>query len=290
MIITLCLTLLIVTLASLYFTVKKNQRTERFELQKCLTQLKSLKELLIHIQRHRGLTTGYLHGEQTLRADIQAVQSRTNDLWKSLAANHPGLTKDKLFEGISSHWQRLEARSLTIEPNNNIDQHNRLITNLLYLIENQTDQNRLFVTLSREAGLDVIWKELLGTIEAIGQTRAIGMGVVSEGKSTALDRIKLKYLSERVSAQFESLSNAFLESSPGKVKTIAREHEYSVSAIKKAKSKIIELQSFIDNTLLDARIDSSSAIAFFQVASDAITPLNELFDLATNELATSIDL
>ncbi|WP_156491858.1 MULTISPECIES: hypothetical protein [unclassified Oleiphilus] len=62
---------------------------------------------------------------------------------------------------------------------NNIEQHNRLIINLLYLIENQAESYLPMLSFGRDSGLDVIWKELLETIEAIGQTRAIGMGVVS---------------------------------------------------------------------------------------------------------------
>ncbi|KZZ32957.1 hypothetical protein A3756_19665 [Oleiphilus sp. HI0086] len=272
-----------------WFSTNRKKHAEKLELKNCLAQLNSLKSLLIQIQKHRGLTTGYLHGEKTLQADIKTVRADVNKLWASLVSNHPSLTKDKLFEGISSHWQRLETRALTIEANNNIDQHNRLITNLLYLIENQTEKNSLLVALSREAGLDVIWKELLDTIESIGQTRAIGMGIVSEGKSSALDRIKLKYLNDRVSTQFESLNKVFLERKPGEKRVIILDDKHSTSAIKNAQTKISELQSFIETKLLNSSVDSRSGADFFQLASAAIAPLNELFDLASTKLSTSID-
>lgn len=289
MIITLSLVLIVIASVLVWFSTNRKKHAEKLELKNCLAQLNSLKSLLIQIQKHRGLTTGYLHGEKTLQADIKTVRADVNKLWASLVSNHPSLTKDKLFEGISSHWQRLETRALTIEANNNIDQHNRLITNLLYLIENQTEKNSLLVALSREAGLDVIWKELLDTIEAIGQTRAIGMGIVSEGKSSALDRIKLKYLNDRVSTQFESLNKVFLERKPGEKRVIILDDKHSTSAIKNAQTKISELQSFIETKLLNSSVDSRSGADFFQLASAAIAPLNELFDLASTKLSTSID-
>lgn len=289
MIITLSLVLIVVASMLVWFSTNRKKHAEKLELKNCLAQLNSLKSLLIQIQKHRGLTTGYLHGEKTLQTDIKTVRADVNKLWASLVSNHPSLTKDKLFEGISSHWQRLETRALTIEANNNIDQHNRLITNLLYLIENQTEKNSLLVALSREAGLDVIWKELLDTIEAIGQTRAIGMGIVSEGKSSALDRIKLKYLNDRVSTQFESLNKVFLERKPGEKRVIILDDKHSTSAIKNAQTKISELQSFIETKLLNSSVDSRSGADFFQLASAAIAPLNELFDLASTKLSTSID-
>ncbi|KZY30613.1 hypothetical protein A3752_02715 [Oleiphilus sp. HI0081] len=289
MIITLSLVLIVIASVLVWFSTNRKKHAEKLELKNCLAQLNSLKSLLIQIQKHRGLTTGYLHGEKTLQADIKTVRADVNKLWASLVSNHPSLTKDKLFEGISSHWQRLETRALTIEANNNIDQHNRLITNLLYLIENQTEKNSLLVALSREAGLDVIWKELLDTIESIGQTRAIGMGIVSEGKSSALDRIKLKYLNDRVSTQFESLNKVFLERKPGEKRVIILDDKHSTSAIKNAQTKISELQSFIETKLLNSSVDSRSGADFFQLASAAIAPLNELFDLASTKLSTSID-
>ncbi|WP_197481394.1 nitrate- and nitrite sensing domain-containing protein, partial [Oleiphilus sp. HI0086] len=288
-IITLSLVLIVIASVLVWFSTNRKKHAEKLELKNCLAQLNSLKSLLIQIQKHRGLTTGYLHGEKTLQADIKTVRADVNKLWASLVSNHPSLTKDKLFEGISSHWQRLETRALTIEANNNIDQHNRLITNLLYLIENQTEKNSLLVALSREAGLDVIWKELLDTIESIGQTRAIGMGIVSEGKSSALDRIKLKYLNDRVSTQFESLNKVFLERKPGEKRVIILDDKHSTSAIKNAQTKISELQSFIETKLLNSSVDSRSGADFFQLASAAIAPLNELFDLASTKLSTSID-
>ncbi|KZY86205.1 hypothetical protein A3743_02680, partial [Oleiphilus sp. HI0072] len=273
MIITLSLVLIVIASVLVWFSTNRKKHAEKLELKNCLAQLNSLKSLLIQIQKHRGLTTGYLHGEKTLQADIKTVRADVNKLWASLVSNHPSLTKDKLFEGISSHWQRLETRALTIEANNNIDQHNRLITNLLYLIENQTEKNSLLVALSREAGLDVIWKELLDTIESIGQTRAIGMGIVSEGKSSALDRIKLKYLNDRVSTQFESLNKVFLERKPGEKRVIILDDKHSTSAIKNAQTKISELQSFIETKLLNSSVDSRSGADFFQLASAAIAPL-----------------
>ena len=82
------------------------------------------------------------------------------------------------------------------------------------------------------------------------------MGIVSEGKSSALDRIKLKYLNDRVSTQFESLNKVFLERKPGEKRVIILDDKHSTSAIKNAQTKISELQSFIETKLLNSSVDS----------------------------------
>jgi hypothetical protein len=141
--------------------------------------VKNLKVLLIFIQQHRGLTTGYLHGDRSLDNAVRQAKQRVDNQWRVIENDHPLIIEDQLFEGISTHWKRLSFRWQQKAVTNNIEQHNRLIINLLYLIENQAESYLPMLSFGRDSGLDVIWKELLETIEAIGQTRAIGMGVVS---------------------------------------------------------------------------------------------------------------
>ncbi|MFT5717315.1 MAG: hypothetical protein ACI9T7_001506 [Oleiphilaceae bacterium] len=266
------------------YQLKKNQRLKQADVQRCLTKLEVLKDLLLHIQQHRGLSTGFLHGDVSLKLNMMSTMNTVKNLWLSLARDYPKLTQDALFEGVSSHWQRLESRCLELTASNNIEQHNRLITNLLHLIENQAEENRLLIRFSRELGLNVIWKELLETIEAIGQTRAIGMGLVSEGKSTAVERIQLKYLNEKVLTRLVALNTSFAGDS-GAVNASHVLEKCSVDPfIKTADAKIAELHAFIHKNLLQPKINTISGEDFFQLASSAIVPLNALFNLASNTL------
>lgn len=264
--------------------LKKRHAVKLAKLQLCMTKLATLKDLLIHIQQHRGLSTAVLHGDVSLKMTMQSKKSTVTSLYIALAHDYPELPKDDLFEGISSHWQRLESRCLGLSASNNIEQHNRLIINLLYLIQNQAEDNRLLMRFSRESGMEVIWKELLETIEAIGQTRAIGMGLVSEGKSTAVERIQLKYLNDKVRTQFQALNLSFIGES-GTLNTSQEEGAFIAGPfIKTADVKITELQAFINKNLLQANINNISGEQFFLLASSAIEPLNGLFNLALNTL------
>ena len=264
--------------------LKKHQHRKLIEVQRSLEKLVALKDLLIHIQQHRGLSTSVLHGNESLKRNLEAKKNTLQGLWKGLLDNYPELFKDSLFEGIYSHWQRLEIRCLELSSSNNIEQHNRLITNLLYLIENQAEENRLLIHFTRQADLEVIWKELLETIEAIGQTRAIGMGLVSEGKSTAVERIQLKYLSDRVCSRLQTLNSAFMHTAASASESETYGNFSASACIKTAESKINELQTFINKNLLKAEIGNISGEQFFQLASSAIEPLDTLFNLSSRTI------
>ena len=121
-------------------------------------------------------------------------------------------------------------------------------------------------------------------IEAIGQTRAIGMGLVSEGKSTAVERIQLKYLNEKVRTQFQALNLSFIGESATLNTSQTQGAFIAGPFIKTADVKITELQAFINKNLLQANINNISSEQFFLLASSAIEPLNSLFNLALNTL------
>lgn len=266
------------------FALRKHRKQTLEEVQRSLAKLVALKDVLIHIQQHRGLSTSVLHGDDLLKENLLTKKNTIHALCQSLVNRYPELLKDALFEGIYNHWQRLDKRCLELSASNNIVQHNRLITNLLYLIENQAEENRLLMQFTREAELEVIWKELLETIEAIGQTRAIGMGLISEGKSTAVERIQLKYLSDKVCSRLKTLSTSLaksVRSNPYNESTANVDSERYITA---AQTKITELQTFIDESLLKHEIKGISGEHFFQLASSAIEPLDTLFNISSNRI------
>ena len=260
----------------------------RYLAQKKLTHMKALhtniklvqklKVLLINIQQHRGLTTGYLHGDLSLDNAVRQAKMRVDNQWRTIENDHTLITEDKLFEGISTHWQRLSSRWQQSVVNN-IEQHNRLIVNLLYLIENQAESYGPMLRFGRDSGLDVIWKELLETIEAIGQTRAIGMGVVSAGTSSAVERIQLKFLVEKVSSRLATLESSFNKES----KVMENKH-WARKFIREARDKADVLLVFIESSLLSGQTKSVSSETFFDLASAAILPLDELFVEAQQQI------
>ena len=271
---------LLVLGAGIGFFYKSHRENKHvLEVRRCLDALLHLKVLLIYLQRHRGLSTGYLQGDRHLESSVREISLNIVDQWKSIENSFPEVASEQLYEGISNHWQRLDKRWKAQTISNNIEQHNRLIINLLYLIENHAESNALLTRFARKSGLHVIWKELLETIEAIGQTRAIGMGVVGAGESSTIERIQLKFLNEKVAARLERIEKAFEARLDHK--DIA---SWSVMLIEEARGKTEELRVFIEDRVLEGGCQNTSSDEFFTVASAAISPLDNLFGEATKFL------
>lgn len=302
------ITIVVVLLAGVLFLswrVKLKARLEYAQARDLLNEIGSLKSLLLMVQRHRGLSSGYLNGDTSLKPAVANIAIEINKIWSALDQRYPDLKNDALCEGIREHWQRLETKWPDQEANNNIEQHNRLILNLLYFIENEAEKSAAVVRIGRQYGCDVIWKELLETIEAIGQTRAIGTGIVASGHSSAVERIRLKFLLEKV-----DLHLAVLESSFNK----RRNSDLKLNELLKAKQSAQTLIQFVEshmssntlNTELsaveqenqkqepamgsagEASHNTLSSEYFFGLASAVIEPLDQLFEQALSILKSEL--
>ncbi|MFT6029576.1 MAG: hypothetical protein ACI8O8_001312 [Oleiphilaceae bacterium] len=260
------------------------QRDNNLKICRCLNKLERLKNLLNHIQRHRGLTSACLQGDQTVRVSVQSSLVSLDVQWRELTIAAPELLEDSLFEGIRSHWDSLKLRWENQLPKNNINQHNRLINNMLLLIENHAVQDIELSQISRSTGLDVIWKELLETIETIGQTRSIGVAMVAAKRSSPIDCIQLKFLIEKINRRLTELGCAFESDKIFVAKSYGIHMEWSKELVVTAKKNADVLSSFILNNLLSDRDISVSTEEFFELASDAIEPLDTIFDRTTELL------
>ena len=90
---------------------EKNRRDKllRDNARVCLTSLTTLKALLIYIQRHRGLTTGSLHGDASLRGQIQQVASKIE--YKKSLVKRPFLLWLSIFSVIRKVSNAFDVKS-----------------------------------------------------------------------------------------------------------------------------------------------------------------------------------
>lgn len=189
------LTLLIsLTLLHVQFK-KRNQK----RLALGLSWLHEFRLLLTVVQQHRGLTNGYLCGDIALLERITPLQVNINQQNKQLITACSWLQDNPNWQGIESHWQRLSAGFKQLSSINNLEQHNKLITNLLYLIDDCAEQHRLYeIKDEQQRSIRYLWQELLVTAENIGQARALGTGVAASGACSSVERIRLSYLHQAI--------------------------------------------------------------------------------------------
>jgi hypothetical protein len=175
--------------------VKQAQKRQ----QQGILRLEKMRLLISRIQKHRGLSTGYLNGDKNSLPDIKQLQYSIAGDIISIKKLDIGLNQDERWPNVLSHWKRLSEKFNHREVDNNFNQHTQLIRSLLYLIEDIADGHQLLklkhphIQSSR-----VLWKELLIAIECIGQARAIGTGVAAAGECDSIARIRLNYLKQRI--------------------------------------------------------------------------------------------
>ena len=223
-----------------------------------LQLLKGLRQLLEHLQQHRGLSTGYLGGDRSLKPKVDQTRASIHADLHNLDTF--SLSCHERWESFTDHWSRLERSSLSLPVGDNIKQHNQLIANMLQLIEDiAAHHNLLFVTHPGD-GVSTLWRELLYTTEWLGQARALGTGIAATGQSTGVERIRLGFLCERI----EALSST--------AHTDLKGHNRSgLRSLKDAGQPVGVLLSVIETEFLSAAAPKLPAAAYFDQATKAIS-------------------
>lgn len=166
-----------------------------------IEHIKLLRGILAAIQQHRGLTTGYINGNRDAKMDIEQLSTRIGLLMRDLQERSPWVRANVKWSSLVDHWKRLGGAYLQGDAENNFKQHNILIANLLYLIEDLADAHHL--TKMGGGGLDTDWRYLLSIAEYIGQARALGTGVAARGECSSVMRIQLTHLRNKISGAIE---------------------------------------------------------------------------------------
>lgn len=194
---------LVIASVFMFMVSKKNRKARQ---KRGLQWLSSFRELLSHIQKHRGLTSGFLNGGMALKLDIELMQSEVSLDLKSIARIDSGIENNSRWCGLTQHWARLAGNYQTHSVSHNLSQHNMLIKNVLYLIDDLAQECDLLLLKSRDAKpLHLYWRELLSAAEYIGQVRAIGVGVSTAKHCDSISRIRLNYLSEKIEGNTQRL-------------------------------------------------------------------------------------
>jgi len=230
-----------------------------------LSWLQSLRVLLSDIQRHRGLTMGYLKGDSALQHDIETLQKIVGRDIKEVSAIDPWMEANGRWQAITQHWARLAGRYVVNSAENNMDQHNALIQNMLYLIDDMAQEHELLALRSRDGKpLHLAWRELLLAAEFVGQARALGMGVTAAQRCDSVNRLRLKYLCQKVEENTERLWR-------------------EITPMRDSEAKVQTLLGCIHSDIIKDR-PTIVPQAFFLLASDTLDSLHAHYDQIVEEL------
>ncbi|MFY0665051.1 MAG: nitrate- and nitrite sensing domain-containing protein [Natronospirillum sp.] len=263
---------LLLVLASLFFLALhlRLQRQQRQRRQNTVQQLSLLRPLIADLQRHRGLSNGVLAGDETLCADLarvrQQVDHHIQQAVARYAAEHTG------WQGLIDHWSRLREGK-TIDPANNLTQHHLIIRNAIFLLEDVARDIELGEGDASLTHLRVVWRDVVQAAEWAGQARALGTGMVASGQSTASQRVRMRFLYQKMQQLADSAFAALLQ--------LTSEHSaIFAQRLPSCQHAVDTLLQCIERELLANEHPRLSAKDYFQQATATIDELFALVDAA----------
>jgi hypothetical protein len=140
--------------------------------------LQAMRLLITHIQRHRGLSAGVMTGDRSLQVKLDETRLQVSRDFEQIGGVGDWVKQHEGWHSITQHWARLAGNSHPLSVTRCIDQHNRLIKNILVFIDEIAEQHHLHGGATVKTN---IWRDLLTLAEYIGQVRALGVAVTSSG-------------------------------------------------------------------------------------------------------------
>ena len=251
-----------------FYSLYRNMTSQR---QKRLTtnigELKLLRTLLADFQRHRGLSTGLLAGNKGMKMELSVTRARLdNSIYQAQQLNSIHTTA---WQPLLCQWQQIGQGS-ACDPATNLLHHHELIRTTIFLIEDIAGE--LELSKEQQSYLNCIWKEVVQTAEWTGQARALGTGIAAERFSSAAQRVRLRFLHEKVqrlsTAAFATLGHS--KSNP--------------MNLHNSREAINDFLICLEQEFLNSDHPQIDAKLYFEKATLAINELLALVDKALNGL------
>ncbi len=238
----------------------------------------TLAQILAKTQQHRGMTTAQLKGDQSFKHKIPKLQQEIKEQYFLLAKEkHPVETYHQQLMKLNTDWQQLQANKHSLTANENFHQHCYLINRLLDLIEIIASHHQLnHCTKFSAKQIDLVWRILPGTAEAIGQARAIGSGIAASGESNAIDRIKIGFLNKKIQTALKSANNYF-----SKKNELPSHFKKDIDRIHSDANQLVEVMQ--NNFIID-QTPSVSSQKFFDEATQLLGNIFTIYNDAENYL------
>ncbi len=180
----------------------RHQSARKLQMQG-VVWLSAVRMLITHVQRHRGLASGMLSGESVLGVELESIQEQISRDFEHISSGGDWVQSHQGWVSITQHWARLAGNVSSLSAARAIDQHNRLIKNLLVFVDDIAGAHHLRTL----PGVRVnIWRELLTLAEFIGQLRAFGTSAcASAERREGADLDKLRKNIEEVKSSIIEL-------------------------------------------------------------------------------------
>jgi len=226
-----------------------------------LQQLINLKGLIRLTQNHRGLSYRVLNGDASQQTELKSLERAIDAQAELLTALQTIDSVADYWQGFSDHWQRLKQHNLEVTADNNLEQHNRLISGLLSIAEDLIEHGHWCDLEFKDQQSNIhTLIDLLISAEWLGQARALGSGILASGRCTSVERIRMNFLKSKLLEQLHCTDRN----------------------LQPPLSNLIEI---IELNFLTEGSESISSQHYFESATRTIDILMEHFDRTTDALS-----
>ncbi len=246
-----------------------------------LVYIKSIRQVIEPVQKHRGMMSAYLNGASNFRDRIysqrQVVDTSMEELKRINQRYGNELALEQVYSKLIKQWQLIKNTSMGLTAAQSIKIHNMLVERLLNLIAEVA--NAADITLDPELDTYQIGVTLVNglpnMLENMGQARAVASGVAAKGKfENKSVYTRLAILANNIDLYFKDVSsslNAVYQVNHSLAEELKAATDSNYNAI-------VGMQDLLKKQLLHADTIRVSSKEIFDNATRAINGSYALFD------------
>ena len=252
-----------------------------------LHYINTVRQPIEHIQQHRGMMAAYLNGSTEFYERImqkrRVVDEKIMELGRIDKSLGGQLDTSDSMAMLLQKWNTIKNNSMDMNVADVIKTHTNLIADMLNLMASIADTSG--ITLDSKLDSNYMGSTLVSglpkMIEYMGQARAIASGVAAKGKFTNQETYtKLAVLSSNINNFFQGVNNdlqaVYKENSEIASKLLASTNSNNIA--------IREMQTLLNDKLLNVEKISVSSDQVFNAATSAISGSYKLYDSLVPEL------
>jgi hypothetical protein len=268
----------------LFARARHKRRARRLQLEarvRALDQLRLLRELLEQIQRHRGLCFGVMSGAHALESDRWTVHAHVTRLLERAGIHRANLAWHDAWREVLPLWNQIERDRQGESPLKVLQLHHDLTKLILATIEELGDSHDLICLGGLAPQPEGLWLDRLNNAELLGRARAVGTGIAARRQNSASQQLELERLGQLIRQQLY-LAPAQLSVEPVLRESLAK-------PVREAEDRVDALLLAIEALLRDPANPALGSMAFFKLATQAVSAHYMLADLLLERLRLSTE-
>ena len=252
----------------------------------------TLLQLVRQTQVHRGASTGWLGGNEGLKARREAQAAdldKTQATVQADTAIYPGGRLAERRSAVLQGWQALrdDVAARRIDGPGAFARHTALISTQMQLLGDVADRSGLM--LDPQAGTYYLMAAVVDTLpkmsELMGQSRALGSLYLTRKAITPAERERLVMTLAQLAQRGAELERYFVNASEADAVLAA-----SVDAPRRAAEQAVATaSSLVQRQLIDAAAPDGEAVAYFNTMTAQIDALFKLTDASFASLRQHLD-